>query len=587
MSTIDCVVVGFLDDSAPEEQIQMASQPEALSALLSSTYSYRDRRYNLNGLLSAAIEEVTGQPFRLHVARTPNLAGVYLASCLTRQSLNVGLVNFVDVERERLIALLQQVPRAAALTTTFYSNPEKLVRLVRLVRQWSPQTRTIVGGPFIHRYWSAETSRERLDWMLRLIDADIYIVDSQGEGTLGKVCAALRDGTSLGVIPNVIFRDGGEYRRASQPMNTAEVPADAPHAAHAGIYGVTSGCDALWRVVECNGMDENHVDWRLFDAEFVSPLVQTRTSRGCAFQCAFCSYSSAAGPLQLRSLASIQKELDCLQDMGVRFLVFNDDTLNVPLARFKDMCRLLAEPKYGFQWFSFFRAANCDDETFGLMKQAGCTAVAVGIESGDPTILTNMNKHATVEQYAYAMQKLHDHNIRTFASFIVGFPGETAATLANTLRFIEMAKPDFFEAEAFVCEPGTPVVRQAWKFGLMGNATCWTHATMNSRQATYYRNEFVRTLMAAGHVWCEASGFWIWGYAYLLSLGFSQAQVDAILRLASQMNLEGQQVRRPRYSQDYEQQLADVIRAAVPNLRLDPPPEAGRIRASAQCACGN
>ena len=110
-------------------------------------------------------------------------------------------------------------------------------------------------------------------------------------------------------------------------------------------------------------------------------------------------------------------------------VVFIDDTFNVPLPRFKDICRMMIKNDYQFNWFSYFRCSNSDEEAIDLMAQSGCKGVFLGIESGSPAILKNMTKAATPEKYVEGMKLLHQHNIMTFGSFIIGFPGETDETV--------------------------------------------------------------------------------------------------------------------------------------------------------------
>src|SRR5580692_8915848 len=77
--------------------------------------------------------------------------------------------------------------------------------------------------------------------------------------------------------------------------------------------------------------------------------------------------------------------------------VFVDDTFNVPLPRFKKLLRMMIDKAWGFEWISFFRCSNADEEAFDLMARSGCIGVFLGIESGDQTILEYMDKHAKVE----------------------------------------------------------------------------------------------------------------------------------------------------------------------------------------------
>jgi radical SAM superfamily enzyme YgiQ (UPF0313 family) len=132
-----------------------------------------------------------------------------------------------------------------------------------------------------------------------------------------------------------------------------------------------------------------------------------------------------AGEHVLTSLDVVEREFRTRHEIGVRFLNVIDDTFNVPLPRFKDLLRMMIRNRFGFQWISFLRWGNTDDETFDLMREAGCVAVLLGIESGDPTVLRHMNKKATPDRYRYGIARLNAAGIASFASVIIGFPGET------------------------------------------------------------------------------------------------------------------------------------------------------------------
>ena len=104
---------------------------------------------------------------------------------------------------------------------------------------------------------------------------------------------------------------------------------------------------------------------------------------------------------------------------------------------------------FKYKWFSYFRCSNADDEAFDLIKESGCKALFLGIESGNQSMLDNMNKHATVQEFKEGIRKLKEREIFTYASFVVGFPGENRETVQDTIRFIEETQPDGYEAEIY------------------------------------------------------------------------------------------------------------------------------------------
>jgi p-methyltransferase len=161
------------------------------------------------------------------------------------------------------------------------------------------------------------------------------------------------------------------------------------------------------------------------------------------------------------------------------------------------------------------------------MQQSGCVGVFLGIESGDPTVLSAMNKHATVEKYRIGIRKLKERGIPTFVSMIIGFPGETRATVQNTIDFLSETGPNFFAAELYWHSTAVPVHRDREKYGLVGEAYSWRHATMDWREAAELSLDVYRKVR--GPVIMPTYTFSIDAVPYLMSKGFS---VDSITRFA-------------------------------------------------------
>jgi p-methyltransferase len=200
-------------------------------------------------------------------------------------------------------------------------------------------------------------------------------------------------------------------------------------------------------------------------------------------------------------------------------VVFIDDTFNVPFPRFKDICRLMIRKKYPFKWFSYFRCSNSDEEAIQLMAESGCAGVFLGIESGSPTILQNMNKAATIEKYVKGIEWLRQYGILTFGSFIVGFPGETDETVQETIDFLNETKPDYFRAQLWYCEPGTPIQQRREEFGINGEGFVWSHNMMDSAEAMDHIDRMCLTIKDS--VWLPQWSFDFWSIPYLLGKGFT------------------------------------------------------------------
>jgi radical SAM PhpK family P-methyltransferase len=508
---LDCIVLGFYEHPYGEEFAKRKGDRDEsgfYAYVLGQLVPYRGRRIPYMELLNLALREATGEDRRLNLAETPNLGVVVLTSFLSRRGLRVGMINFFNREKDRLIDLLAQSPTAVAITTTYYEDPEPIRHLVDFIREHNCEARIIVGGPYIFNLCHNQTI-ERQEQELRETGADIFVYDSQGELTLSRVLFALRESgmRDLDRIPNLIYTtDHRSFQRTG-------------------------------REAENNNLDENGVDWRYFDKDVYVPFASMRTARSCAYSCAFCSYPYFAGPLTLAGLGVIEREFSFLHAAGVQYINFIDDTFNIPLPRFKEILRCMIRNRFDFRWYSYFRCSNADDETFDLMAASGCVGVFLGIESGDQSVLRNMNKHATVEKYRRGIGKLKERGIPTFASMIVGFPGETRQSVQQTIDFLETTSPDFYAAELFWHSKSLPVAKDAQKYGLEGEGYSWKHATMDWREAAELNLEIYRTVK--GPVIMPTYTFSIDAVPYLMSKGLSLDQIKGFAGHASQMLVKG------------------------------------------------
>lgn len=503
---LDCVVIGYNETPFAEYEALLrgyGADSEAYRDLRFSFVNINGRNLNYVGLLNHVLKLATGNGGELNGGAElkscdiPNLAAVYLTHYLRMRGYKAGYINLFQFEKSDLAEYLEAEPLCIAITTTFYVLNLPVNEMVQFIREKNPRTRIVVGGPLIANHLRNYHHEDELTMALEDIGADIYVNESQGEHTLTLIIDALRNGRDLSEVPNIIYRENGKLRR---------MPKQA----------------------EVNSLDENFINWQTFANEDLGPTVQTRTARSCAFSCSFCNYPERAGKLTLASLETIEKELDSLQRLGyIKNLVFIDDTFNVPLPRFKEICRLMIDKNYQFNWFSYFRCSNSDEEAIELLAKSGCKGVFLGIESGSPTILKNMNKAATPEKYVRGMELLHQYGVLTFASFIIGFPGETEATFRESVDFIKATKPDYYRAQLWYCEPGTPVDRQREKYRIEGEGFVWSHATMDSMEAMDLIDRAFLEIKES--TWLPQWSFDFWTIPYLLGKGYSLQQFKQLM----------------------------------------------------------
>jgi radical SAM PhpK family P-methyltransferase len=510
---LDCILIGYNETPFDKYESFLRNYGEDTEAYRDLRYSFidlGDKKVSYVGLLNNVINS-TSEGGKALTAKDefksgdiPNLAAIYLVNFLRRRGFEASYINLFQYEKEKLGEYLSQDPLCVGIATTLYVVNQPVSEMVTFIRENNPKVKIVVGGPLIanhSRNYQGEALRAALDD----IGADIYVVEGQGEFALSQIVDYLKNGGNLSNIANLIYFENGRLHK------TIVLP-------------------------ENNALDENYIDWRQFPEQNLGSTIQTRTARSCAFRCAFCNYPTRAGKLTLADIATVEKELDSLRDLGtVKNVVFIDDTFNVPLLRFKDLCRMMIKNNYDFNWFSYFRCGNADEETFELMAKSKCKGVFLGIESGSPAILKNMNKAATIEQYAKGMKMLRENGILAFGSFIIGFPGETHETVDETIAFIKESKPDYYRAQMWYCEPGTPIDQQRAKHKIEGEGFVWNHATMNSLEAMDQIDRAFLSIGTEESLWLPQWSFDFWILPYLLGRNITFDRLNDFMRLAHKM----------------------------------------------------
>jgi radical SAM superfamily enzyme YgiQ (UPF0313 family) len=148
----------------------------------------------------------------------------------------------------------------------------------------------------------------------------------------------------------------------------------------------------------------------------------------------------------------------------VKEFFFDDDTFNIQKARTIEVCEKLKP--LGLTWSCTSRVTT-DYETLKAMKEAGCRLLIVGYESGDPQILKNIKKGATVErakQFTKDCQKL---GLLIHGDFILGLPGETRESIQRTIDFAKELDVETIQVSVAHAYPGTEFYDFAVKNGFI------------------------------------------------------------------------------------------------------------------------
>jgi hopanoid biosynthesis associated radical SAM protein HpnJ len=224
--------------------------------------------------------------------------------------------------------------------------------------------------------------------------------------------------------------------------------------------------DSLPHVTEVYKRD---LDVTRYNVPFLlHPYVSLYTTRGCPAQCTFCLWPQTLSghPWRKRSSDDVAAEMAKAKQLwpDVKEFFFDDDTFNIQKARTIELCAKLKP--LGLTWSCTSRVTT-DFETLKAMKEAGCRLLIVGYESGDPQILKNIKKGATVERARQFTKDCHKLGLVIHGDFILGLPGETRETINNTIAFAKELDVETIQVSVAHAYPGTELYDYAVKNGFM------------------------------------------------------------------------------------------------------------------------
>lgn len=208
-------------------------------------------------------------------------------------------------------------------------------------------------------------------------------------------------------------------------------------------------------------------NWNLIDMSFytqasnlisytqLNRVMPLTFSRGCMYRCNFCAHSCFLSArchspeyfVEMMNLTSKQ--------CGVNSFLIQDSSIGNFKKEWSKVCELLISSGAKYNWWANLRANQVDEDFLHLIKQAGCSKVFFGFESGSQRILEKMNKKITTEQCYYAAELCHKLDIPFYSSYIVNYFGEEEEDLRSTEEMILQTRPIALAINKFSPIPGS------------------------------------------------------------------------------------------------------------------------------------
>jgi radical SAM superfamily enzyme YgiQ (UPF0313 family) len=274
-----------------------------------------------------------------------------------------------------------------------------------------------------------------------------------GEPEDGLVALAQLDSLDgLDTISNLTFRQDGRV---------------VPHKAQGTFTGFMTAPAPAWELLDLTKYRLPLVN---------EPYVIVETSRGCPYSCDFCVAPIHQGhKFREKNAKALVDEIEhAHRTFGLKFFYLWGDTVTLNVKSFSAFCEELIARKLPVQWFGNARADNLTDPAFvKRLRQAGCWMLALGIETESEETRKDMMKRLEGQKIRAAIANMRDAGIRSFAFFILGYPGENAAALERTINYAVTLNPDFANFYPAVPYPGTELYAKAKREGLLASED-WT-----------------------------------------------------------------------------------------------------------------
>ncbi len=203
-----------------------------------------------------------------------------------------------------------------------------------------------------------------------------------------------------------------------------------------------------------------------FIGYLMHPYVSIYTGRGCKSRCTFCLWPQTVGghKYRVRSAENVAAEVSKIMNdhPQVKEIFFDDDTFTDNLPRAEEIARALG--KLGVTW-SCNAKANVPRATLEILKANGLRLLLVGYESGNQQILHNIKKGLLIETAKKFTKDCHELGIKIHGTFIMGLPGETRETMAETIEYAKEINPHTMQVSLAAPYPGTFLYKQAVENG--------------------------------------------------------------------------------------------------------------------------
>lgn len=365
-------------------------------------------------------------PFPTWSQLMPPLGLGYIGAYLQKKGYSVGLVDLALGNGTKILPKLKSTKPAVVCISGLTTQYEGSKEYAKLIKSYNKDVLIIMGG--IHASAIPE-------YILKDCENIDIVVKGEGEYVLDWF---LKTGSPVG-IPGMYYKDNGTViGEPPEPITDLDT------------------LPSPWSFLPLEDYDGCSVNGILKPRG--RQAVAILSSRGCPYKCSFCSASQAHGrKIRLRSVGNIISEIKELMSKGIREVQILDDNFTFYKEHACGVCEAMLDEGLDLVWTlpNGIRADRVDIEVLGMMKDAGCYYVGIGIESGSESVLKMVHKELSLESVAEAVNLTKELGIITQGFLLVGIPGETKEDLEETSEYVRSLPLDRISINQAMPYPGT------------------------------------------------------------------------------------------------------------------------------------
>ena len=258
-----------------------------------------------------------------------------------------------------------------------------------------------------------------------------FVIRGEGERPIIELLKALQSGSDISDLPNLGYKQAGQlyFNQIEANFSLDDIP---------------------WP--DFSDLPLNSYLYK------DKPLCFIMTSRGCPYDCSFCSIHQTFGKkYRRRPLDEVLEEIKFRYYQGYRVIDFEDDNINFNLKEFKKFCNglinLFPTKDVTFLAMNGLCYQNLDDESINLMRKAGFTDLNISLVSANESVIKENKRPHSLVQYEKVVDSAFRLGFNIVSYQILGLPNESVDSMINTLIIISRL-PTLIGASPFYLTPG-------------------------------------------------------------------------------------------------------------------------------------